>query len=464
MKDNATALLPAMEQDVEPVTATVSLPPMSYTQLRLLAECTAALDTSVDFVFTPDQELTVTTDPGNDEVLIPVYEEGKYPQNVVKLYVHRPPQGEEGHPMKLQGRFADAIFWSDASVEKFLIPYVASCAGVDASRMVARLQAAWNFFPQESVHVYALAHVVAYEDGAQLSLDHAIQVVYGKPPLPGADADPKLKLLPVGKFLEEYPPEYPVDAKALQIVEYHRGVDVEKLQRPGYLTLRALAEYACSLCHEPQYFLLKEGENGFGPPSSTLPEMGSGDYVIPAFTPSVPAQRHRLHGVECYIPDTEPDYVPAEADAVFWSDGAVEQFLYPYYASKRGLQQGLAELMTLTTVWTGRFPDLVQGAGPVRSFRVNGGNPVVTDVDVIVEAEAAAEAAGDFVMAREGGDDEPRVNALVHMPTSEWLPQIETLSAQSPLNEMGVIFQHRGRTRSLSVNDFLARFPRKGRK
>ena len=430
--------------------------PLNYTQLRLLAECTAGLDeTQVNFVFTADEELRIRPVPLDSDVLIPAYDESKYPPNQVRLQVAAP--GTPGAPgLHLQVGIADAVFWSDAAVQKFLFPWVTSCAGTDASRVLARLQAAWNYYPAARVSVYALVHVINHLQQPELSLENSLYVVYAQR-LDG-EGEPSLALAPLDEFLGAFPPapgaaETPQRAGSAwrqatggarggtaPRVAYHRGRENGARQHPDYVTLRALAEYACALRNEPRYFLLKAGEQGFRPlTTGHLPDVDAGDIVIPAYNPTTPADRPRLHGVWCHTQDDDAPNLAAMADAVFWSNGAIEQFLYPYYASKGGMRDGLKELIDLSYAWTGQLPP---GLQPERAADAAGG-----------PARAVAAAVN--------------VIATVHIITSEYVQQTVAETPVEPVDdapvsrlaagrELALVYEHDGRTHVHTMAEFMA--------
>ena len=60
--------------------------------------------------------------------------------------------------------------------------------------------------------------------------------------------------------------------------------------------------------------------------------------------------------------DTEMQLAP-EFDALFWSESAVEKFLFPYYASK-GMWEAASVLSKLSWHWYGRIP-VGHGSAPV---------------------------------------------------------------------------------------------------
>lgn len=118
-----------------------------------------------------------------------------------------------------------------------------------------------------------------------------------------------------------------------------------------------------------------------------------------------------------------------EADAVFWSESAVEKFLFPYYASKGSWQADLyAE--ALRTVFYGIRPlaeyQRVQ-ENPGGFEDPNADAPPTAETDVIEEAFG-----------------------LVHIPKSDYIPQAkEEDDEPAPLpklmggGELGVLVRHR---------------------
>lgn len=466
--------LPDQRAESEPAATPVAqVMPLSYTQLRLLAEQAAGLTRPQDFVFPGGTSLQVAAAPAEPgDVLVPASGAGKFPDNAVSLQP-APTAGVLDLPET--GITADAVFWSDAAVQKFLLPYVTSCAGSDASRVLTRVQAAWNYYPAARVTVYALVHVVRCEGVTALSLEGSIHVAYAER-LDGEE-QPTLALAPLDAFLERHPPA-PSAWEALRrgaqslhgaagaaadashrLVDYHRGADGDRSVTPGYETLRALAEFASSIRDEPRYFLLKANEEGFRRhPTQTLPPVEAGDIVIPAHTPSVPAQRPRLHGVWFHPQGgLQAENLWRIGDAVFWSTGAIERFLYPYYASKGGLQEGLKELVELAYLWIGQVPPGLgrDGTAAPRSGSV------------------------DAAMPEETGSTAPRVAGYVHMPTSEYIPESraaatgsgtttpaagEVVARLSPRRELGVVYVDADdRTRVSTAAEFMARhWPRQG--
>ena len=416
------------------------VPAIAYGELRLLAECAVGnIGHPVDYLFVGRtlERAPYQADPGPADVVVHTADTGRSPRNRVELRVTptsapdplpRHPAGREEHGVHAgQPAQADAMFWSDAAVQKFLLPYLASCSGSRAGEVLNKVQDAWNRYPQRRVTVYALVHVNTFPAGTPLHLEDTLLVAFTRH---GSD---RLDLLTVRAFLDEFGTGEPVPDSASREVEYHRGGPGRAPQHPGYTQLRALAEWACSIRDRPHYFVFRAGENGFRGHHDTLPDVGPGDIVIPAFTPSVPAGRPGLGGV-WFTPEdgTHAVNLAGDGDALFWSTGAIEQFMFPYYASKGGLQ-ALPDLMELARVWTGRRCAGWSGA----------------------EAEAGGREAETY----EGG----QVMGLIHLPTSEWtdVTQQGTVEPETRVDltrQLGVLtVDEAGGIRKHRLAEFIAR-------
>lgn len=396
--DSPTAVLNGTDQSHPHATPVVPVKPLHYTQLRLLAEIAVGVkDTPLDFYFRQGEalELAGAAAAGPEDVVVTARDRVKYPANHLALDLT--PADQPRHDAQVPAGMADALFWSDAAVEKFLFPYVASCGGDEGASALASLQAAWNHYPRSKVQVYALLHVNRIESGTPLALANTLWVVYV--PTGGTS----LQMLPVNEFLTTFrhdrgPDPEPYSTPPIDPVPYSRGADPSLAQYPAYPALRALAEWACSVRGAPQYFVFREGQEGFGPPSSTLPtDLRPGDLVVPVLTPAVPADRPPLGSVWFYPKGQQtPVDLAKNCDAVFWSTGAIEQFLFPYYASKIGFA-GLEDLTRMRDVWQGKKASAAKGGEPEVRVLVAGAGGGTDD---------------------DSGDDE--VAALVHLHTSEW--------------------------------------------
>jgi hypothetical protein len=444
----ATIVLDELEPDAGSPTPTVQVKPLHYTQLRLLAECAVGVvDEPVEFFFREGESLQIgrpEQEMRPKDVLVPALDTGRYPSNSVTLQVDGP--HDPRRPPNVPAGIANAVFWSDAAVQKFLFPYISSCAGSRASKVLDDVQSAWNYYPS-NVEVYALVHVNRFAPDAVLELDRCIHVAYVE-----IDGDRRtgLRMAALADFIVDYPSSGArPKAEDLATVDYYRGVDTRRPQTLNYQTLRALAEWACSIRDETQYFVFRKGKHGVGRPHLNPPTVYPGDIVVPALTPTVPANRPSLHGVWLQ-PDGSADQsdMAKNGDALFWSTGAIEQFLFPYYASKGGFQS-LPDLADLVTVWTGRQPQL-----GTRARR--GGNAA-------------------FDVADEPAGDEPtgdQVAALIHLHTSEWTEvTVEGQIEEDPMDhvdlrrQLGVVTTDiAGNTRVHRLDRFMAaRHPRPDR-
>jgi hypothetical protein len=484
--------------------------PVHYHHLRMLAECAAGLEQDADFTFTREGSLEVTTEPRDDRVLVPARGRGKYPRNVIRLHTAPAVPGGSVEELRLEPGTADAVFWSDSAVHKFVVPYVASCACHDAPHALGMLLSAWNYYPTDKVTVHALAHVLKDGDGIPLGMQNRIHVVYAE--RQNGKEGTSLARLPLVDFVKAYPPpQDPSSAvspensavqrngagSAHDQVPYRRGGKSARSQRPDYTTLRALAEHACALATEPQYFLFKAGEHGFRQKTTTgMPALEPGDIVIPAYTPTVPPLRPRLDGVWCDSEDGHTANIAHGSDAMFWSDGAVEQFMFPYYASKGGLHLGLRELQEMAALWSGPH---AAGEEQLRDDQEQACQEKLRACEEKLRAceerlRAAASGAAEIDSSPtapwtppvvEGGYqpgdtvvEESAVWALVHLSTSVyigesesgalWTPTWEnsagtqpsaTTTYLSPRRDVGVLSSHRGKARVFRAGELMARRP-----
>jgi hypothetical protein len=444
----------------------ITVPALTYTQVRMLAESAVGID-NVDahFVFSATGLTRTHSNAAPDtQVLVPSKQKGRYPR-LVQVGLQRLPPIELG-PIELEGPtlnaveyFADAVFWSDSAVKKFLVPYVASCGGCDAGILLQKLDQAWSASPGAK-KVYALMHVAPTQFNTPLDLGNALWVVF-------ADADGVLGAQPLDEFVPEPPsggesklPQVPVS------VPYRRGSMAVQPQYPDYITLRAMAEYAASLASQPYYFVFRAGKKAFDKPiSAELPtDLQPGDFVVPVQTPTVPADRPELGALWFQPEGREAKDIGRMGDAMFWSTGAIEQFMYPYYASKLGFAAP-ENLVTMRQAWDPAY--------------------VPPTPEQLAEEEGAS-----FAMRGESAftTNDTEVYALIHLPRSDWVTGGEAVidaEAQAwdnlsdeerevlrddrakrrhgrftPLHEVGVVHRARkGAVNVLALADFKALFP-----
>jgi hypothetical protein len=137
------------------------------------------------------------------------------------------------------------------------------------------------------------------------------------------------------------------------------------------LQIREIAEYAESVRGpggDPVFFVaqLDDASNAVTITcEKELPTASPLSVVIPASTASVQPLRDPVESVTILAAGMkEPDSLNAY-DAVFWSESAVEKFLFPYYASKSQWQAAYV-LSGLAKAFYGFVPGpLAQGTDPV---------------------------------------------------------------------------------------------------
>jgi len=380
---------------------------LDYLELRELAEAAAGVENqAVDFFF-PEGRILVRAQPGQEltetDVLVPVYNRGKFPRNRLRLSLST--EGGQEPP-----GVADAVFWSDAAVHKFLIPYAASFAGESAEYWVKLVQEVWNHYPADEVTVYALVHVTSTL--TDVELDPALSLLVAFVVRGGTEVE----YLTLPEFRDRFGYVHPPAPHHMDVA-YRRGAGTVAPQLSDYAQLRAMAEWAASLRDKPSYFVFRPGEQGFEVLEILPLEPEPGEIVVPAFSPTVPPGRPMLPGVLFKPEGIEvPTNVANDGDALFWSTGSIEQFIVPYYASKGGLKS-LPDLATIAHVW--------ETTGPGRRTRMHG-DPIIVNGDPVLGAELSASV---------------QVYGLIHLPTSQWT-EVEsgfTVTGVNPGSQMGMV-------------------------
>jgi hypothetical protein len=349
--------------------------PLDYVKLRLLAECAASAVSPLGTTSTPAQfYFRKTMDPASGtektelnrnapsttlqdtDVLVPTQDGGRFPRNVVHLQVVAT-TGSEGYSLEKPGMIADGLFWSDAAVQKFVFPYVASCGGDDAAAVLEKLQHAWNHYPS-TVVVYALVHLASSVPGEKLAMDRSIGVAF-EYTNPTGEQQPGLQVVTLARFKAEIIREEKSaedDGTALEQVSFRRVDMAATTALPTYVQLRAMAEWACSINDEIHYFVFPASGDGtfdvYREQDLDVTTLDPADIVVPAFTPTVPAARPVLGAVWFQPEGTSINgNLATQGDALFWSTAAIEQFVIPYYASKGGMDT-LPALSEIAVEWT----------------------------------------------------------------------------------------------------------------
>ena len=384
----------------------VPTPVIDYHHLRLMAEWASSLrDQEVGFAVADGAlwRVGAGAPPRGPELRVPAATPGRYGA-VRALTV-----AVEGvaEPLDLAPYGADALVWSEAAVEKFLVPYYASCAGSRAGQFLAGLFDAWNG-DHGPVRPVALAHLAHTRRDVPLTLADTLGVVFLDEE---GDVPATLELLPLGTFLAQNPGRWqPAAEPERELVPLGARALPDDAVLPTYAELRGIAEWAGSMRGRKAYLAYDPA-----PPrprthhegrTTRIPGPGPSPtrrIVFPVHTPLAVPRRPKPASV-LLVP--EDGGAPVElfrdphCDAVFTSTGAMEQFLYPYYASVRG-SLALGELRQVSAAWAGAAPQ----AGSARA-----------------------------------GAETPL--ALVHLPHSDWTTGEEEeapMAAGSPLDQLGVV-------------------------
>lgn len=325
---------------------TQSVPPLLYSQVRMLAEAALGIPNqqSATYTFDPantNGPLVVPPGAGNPRgVTVPATNATKFTRPGPVLLEVEIPTGLATLDATRYG--ADAVFWSTAAVQKFVLPYYASCMGYRAAESLAMLETAWNG-DIPGVEVFALMHVAGTPVQAERAGEpvEPLWVVYL--------ADGFAQARSLADFARRYPATLPPQDAPPPVPYIAPTLDQVAHPYPDYTTLRSMAEWAASLDVEPMYFTYYPHARQFGAPTAHA-VMGGGAIVVPVFNPFV--RRGRLAPAHVRFGGVD---LAADCDAVLWSTGAIEQFLLPYYASLDGFA-GLSDLQALRDSWTENRP------------------------------------------------------------------------------------------------------------
>lgn len=140
---------------------------------------------------------------------------------------------------------------------------------------------------------------------------------------------------------------------------------MRKIQRLTSLEARVMTDYASGLRGDGPEFLVTtrdgRGRSKVRPVKEHDPCSGEHEVVSPVDTPFVQPSRPPVTGVGMMAGAMQGMESLMQYDAVFWSEAAVEKFLFPYYASKYQWQAAHV-LRVLTEKWYGYLPS--PGVGP----------------------------------------------------------------------------------------------------
>jgi hypothetical protein len=326
--------------------------PVDYRTLRLVAELAMGTNGQrTQFDVTPEGVCSIpgVTPASTAQVQIPTDTSGR---TGALRYVALQAEGAEG-AFDVLSCAADAVFWSESAVEKFVLPYMASAFGSRAAEAVSSASKAFTT-AYDNAKVLALVHLAEFPQGEPVRLEGMWGVLFL------GDAG-QLRMLTLPRFLEFAIPgtsTLPVDPA----VPLGAGtVPPNPAFLPSATQLRSMAEWTSSLRDTPMYFLFNLDTGELPRATQTLPPVVGGEIVVPAFTPAQLPGRPVPSGVWLQpASPASPVDVGAWGDAAFWSTGALERFLYPYYASAAGAR-ALSQLLELHEAWEHGTAD---GAGP----------------------------------------------------------------------------------------------------
>lgn len=369
------------------------------------------------------------------------------PVNTPPSAVTRPEVGavlvslDGGDPLSLPAAEYSALFWSESAVEKFLLPYFASAAGPHALQGLQNITQAWyNYADTSPVVALAFSYptqpmmgprqlwdalTVIYQDGAQLAAQPLLQYLEN-PQGPDVVNTP--------------PPPQATGTEPPQATSITTPVDS--------LGAREVAEFVSGLRGREVEVYRVDGLPGGLEPVLTPQRVEGGTLQFRAFSPYVHAGRPRptiqfqVNGQDEPITITGSELgAEYDPDAAFWTDGAVDMLMLPYYASVQGAWAPWYLMLVLGT-WSGAIPPWIEDAAVLlQILGEQAGWTVRSLANLPGETDPVLEVAEAWTMADPGEPQpESQVFALVHLPRSEWVDETSQLAVTET-----VYLEHRTR-------------------
>jgi hypothetical protein len=326
----------------------------------------------------------------------------------------------------LNGATYGALVWGESAVEKFLLPYYASAGGPHAYEVMHAINHVWYDFPVE-VPVVALAFAYPsrpVEGGWQLW--DTLHVLHVKTPAtaPGGGGAPyvvgeaselgQLAMTPLLQFVQVFQP-----GTATTTIPEPSPSTLPRTFVPRFggrptnvdsVAAREVAEYASGL-RGHDVWVYDSPTRGLSATLNRLPQPTQP--LFEAFTPFQRPDRpvvsvemwdgewHPLRGTG----SSDPTQVP---DSVFWTDGAVDMLMVPYYASVQGAGAP-PYLEVLLRKWAGALPATTTDARDLLRYL---GTELERTMCRLEGDEPASAATSE-------------VYAIVHLPNSEWVDEID---------------------------------------
>jgi len=246
-------------------------------------------------------------------------------------------------PLRFGGDAYSALLWSESAVEKFLFPHYASAEADNAARFLARVSNAWYGYPGRVVQVCALAVRPGTAAGrGELSLDATVELVCVE------RAKRTLAVMSLSDFEKTYPSGAARGAAPAVAPDDHLDrCDGWKVggNEVDSIVAREAAEFVSGLRGHYVWLTLDDGEltpwicttgqPGTPPPGKRVFASGVAT-AVRGDRPPPSGVTLRVEGRTDHTivgPGADPTAVP---DSIFWSDGAVEKLVLPYYASVKG--------------------------------------------------------------------------------------------------------------------------------
>lgn len=318
-----------------------TIPPLDDCTLRLMATWAAGVQNQiVEFDYQTTSSGAPTTASESEPAATLKIQTRTYSRTsalaTLHPVIHTPgdPEGEWIEPdAPLPAHQWDAAFWSEASVEKFLVPYLAALAGRRAVSVLQTVMHAWNHYPPERPAIGLLHRVGPLAE--PISVERLIDVVY-------LDIGARqIGVQPLELYLPDCGDPLPYEPGPVISLPRTTCRTRTPIEAHDYLfdelTLRRLAEWASSCRGDAPVYFEYEWHAPLEQPLTAPPVDPAGRLVIPVHTPPTRADRPRVTSFRLTTDQGGSKILGTDrADTAFWGSGAVEHLMIPYYASVYG--------------------------------------------------------------------------------------------------------------------------------
>ncbi|MDB4950652.1 MAG: hypothetical protein JWM27_3301 [Gemmatimonadetes bacterium] len=328
-----------------------------------------------------------------------------------------------------------ALFWSESAVEKFLLPYMASVAAWDSGAfLIHALLKAWYGYSADRVQVVALA--LACGPGVEpgvVTMADLVNVVFA-PVEPGGLGTLRMRAL--SEFLDQPgfvgPERGPPAAPAERVPGVLGSVALRS--RPawaagdlGSIPCRELAEFASGIRDQYLSFVPAGGEMQVvacpGPdPCGVVGEaFGCLTQRRRPDRPAVEALSAVVNGEIAPMVGFSDPLTSVAPDALFWTAGAVEKLMVPYYASVTGRSSPFSVPRLL-----GKWDGIIPPTGP------GGEEQAVQVLQTVLDSAPPADTPFSS-----------QVFAVAHLPRSEYVPEEDSGGGGSVSRSASLLLEDR---------------------